>query len=494
MAAGLWLLAAPSLLAYGALASLNDRIIGPLIAAFAVIAIWDTNRVLRHANTLLGIWLVAAPWVLGYQGAAIVNSSGAGVIVIAASLIPGYTAHGTVSAWTSIPLPWRKFRRVPSPLDRSRSPATSPAQGATGSILAASPQKAEKLPMTTSSLSPGLEPALDARKSGEVVVITGASAGVGRATARTFARRGASIGLVARGVDRLEATQQEIESLGGRALVLPTDVADADQVEAAATRVEQVFGPIDIWVNNAMVSVFSPVKKMQPEEFKRVTEVTYLGYVYGTLAALKRMLPRDHGGIILVGSALAYRGIPLQAAYCGAKHAIEGFRDSLRTELLHDHSKVQLTMVQLPAVNTPQFRWVKSRLPNKAQPVPPIFEPELIADAIVWAAQHPRREVIVGGSSLQAILVGKLLPAFGDWYLARTGFQAQQTDEPRDPDRPNNLWQPVPGDQGARGVFTDRAHMTSLQFRFAKHRRVLAGVLGGLTALLATALLLRANE
>src|SRR5918912_496967 len=230
----------------------------------------------------------------------------------------------------------------------------------------------------------------------EVVVVTGASAGVGRATAVAFAKRGARVGLLARGRDGLEGARTEVESAGGKALIIPADVSDADAVEEAAQRVEEDLGPIDVWVNNAMTSVFSPVKEMTPEEFRRVTEVTYLGYVYGTMAALKRMLPRNRGTIVQVGSALAYRGIPLQSAYCGAKHAIQGFMDSLRCELLHDGSRVRVAMVQMPALNTPQFGWVKSRLPHKAQPVPPIYQPEVAAEAIHWAAHHERREIWVG--------------------------------------------------------------------------------------------------
>src|SRR3954453_4159799 len=288
-----------------------------------------------------------------------------------------------------------------------------------------------------------------------VVVITGASAGVGRTVAIAFARRGAHIGLLARGRAGLESACQDVEAAGGRALALPTDVSDPNQVEAAAQAIEEYFGPIDVWVNNAMVSVFSPVKEMTPAEFKRVTEVTYLGFVYGTMAALKRMLPRDHGVIVQVGSALAYRGIPLQAAYCAAKHAIQGFHDSLRSELLHDGSKVRVTMVQMPALNTPQFGWVKSRLPHKAQPVPPIFQPEVAATAIVYAADHNRREVYVGWPTVKAIVGDKLASGALDRYLAKTGYQAQQTGEPADPNRLNNLWAPVDDteDHCAHGVF-----------------------------------------
>jgi NAD(P)-dependent dehydrogenase (short-subunit alcohol dehydrogenase family) len=303
-----------------------------------------------------------------------------------------------------------------------------------------------------------------------VVVVTGASAGVGRATVRAFAKRGASIGLLARGHDGLEATRNEVEALGGKALVVPTDVANADDVESAAAAVEQAFGPIDIWINNAMVSVFSPAKEMTPADFQRVTEVTYLGYVYGTLAALKRMQARDRGTIVQVGSALAYRGIPLQSAYCGAKHAVEGFTESLRCELLHDGSNVKLTMVQLPALNTPQFRWVKSRLPRKPQPVPPIYQPEVAAEAIVWAAHHDRREWYVGGSTAVTVTLNKFIPGIGDFYLARQGYHAQQYDGQADPDRPHNLYEPLPGDHGAHGDFDDRASPRSWQLWASQHR------------------------
>ncbi len=321
-------------------------------------------------------------------------------------------------------------------------------------------------------------------KFSRVVVVTGASAGVGRATVQEFAREGARIGLLARGQAGLEGAKEDVERLGGKALVLPTDVADPAQVEEAAKQVEAAFGPIDVWVNVAMTSVFSPVKEMTPEEFKRVTEVTYLGYVYGTLAALKRMLPRDEGMIIQVGSALAYRGIPLQAAYCASKHAIQGFMDSLRCELIHDKSKVRTTMVQMPALNTPQFGWVKSRLPNKAQPVPPIFQPEVAARAIVWASHHNRREIYVGMPTVKAIVGNKIAPSLLDWILGRSGYKSQQRNEKADPNRPNNLLQPVDAerDYGAHGVFDDRASSSSQELWTSMHRNLVAGGLVGLAA------------
>jgi short-subunit dehydrogenase len=314
----------------------------------------------------------------------------------------------------------------------------------------------------------------------EVVMITGASAGVGRATARAFGERGARVGLLARGRDGLEGARAEVERAGGDAIVFPVDVADADAVERAAQRLEDTFGPIDIWVNDAMASVFSPVKEMTAEEVRRVTEVTYLGFVHGTLAALRRMLPRDHGTIVQVGSALAYRGIPLQAAYCASKHAIQGFTESLRTELFHDGSNVWVTMVQMPALNTPQFGWVKSRLPNKAQPVPPIFQPEIAAQAIFWAAHHRRREINVGMPTILSVVANKFVPGWLDHYLARTGYKSQQTQEPEDPGRPYNLWEPVGGDHGAHGTFDDRAHGSSPALWAVTHPRTIAAGAGAI--------------
>lgn len=304
----------------------------------------------------------------------------------------------------------------------------------------------------------------------ETVVVTGASAGLGRAIAREFGKNRANVGLIARGVDGLNAAKQEIEAAGGKALVLPTDVADAKAVEQAAAQVEEQFGPIDIWVNNAMTSVFSPVKEMFPEEYKRVTEVTYLGVVNGTLAALKRMMARDRGTIVQVGSALAYRSIPLQSAYCAAKHAVAGFTDSLRCELIHERSNIHITMVQMPALNTTQFGWVKSRLKRKAQPVPPIFQPEVGARAVYWAAHHRRREVYVASSTVLAIEGNKIAPGFLDYYLGQTGFNSQQTQEVEDPNRPNNLWEPIPGDHGAHGSFDSRAHAHSYETWLDLHR------------------------
>ncbi len=310
----------------------------------------------------------------------------------------------------------------------------------------------------------------------EVVVITGASAGVGRATVREFARHGAHIGLLARGREGLEGAKRDVESLGGKALAIPTDVADAEAVEEAARRVEEELGPIDVWVNDAMASVFSPFAEVTPEEYRRATEVTYLGYVHGTMSALRRMRRRDRGTIVQVGSALSYRAIPLQAVYCGAKFAIRGFTDSLRTELMHEGSKVHVTMVQLPAHNTPQFGWGRTKLPKQPQPVPPIYQPEVAAEAVYWAAYHRRREVWVGASSVMAILGNKLFPALADLYLARTGYGSQQTNQATDLHRPDNLFEPVDEgeDRGAHGVFDEQAHEKSPELWATKNRGWLA--------------------
>lgn len=327
-------------------------------------------------------------------------------------------------------------------------------------------------------------------RRGRVVAITGASAGVGRATAVAFAREGAQVALIARGAAGLAGARREVEAAGGAALTVAADVADAEAVEAAAARIERELGPLDVWVNDAMTSVFAPVQQTTPAEFRRVTEVTYLGCVYGTMAALRRMVPRDRGAIVQVGSSLAYRGIPLQAAYCRAKHAIQGFTESLRAELLHDGSRVRLTMVLLPAINTPQFGWVKSRLPRKAQPVPPIYQPEVAATAIRWAADHDRRELVVGGLNAAILAGNKLLPGFGDWYLARTGYAGQQTDQPEDPQRPHNLWEPQDEarDRGAHGDFDGQARGGSRFLWLNTHRSWLLGGVAGAAGLAVAAL------
>jgi NAD(P)-dependent dehydrogenase (short-subunit alcohol dehydrogenase family) len=307
----------------------------------------------------------------------------------------------------------------------------------------------------------------------EVVVVTGASAGVGRATVRELARQGAAVGLIARGRAGLEGAQRDVERLGGRALAVPADVADHEQVEAAADQIESELGPIDIWINNAMATILAPLASIAPEEFRRSTEVTYLGSVWGTMAALRRMRPRDRGTIVQVGSALAYRGIPLQAAYCGAKHALQGFLESLRAELLHEGANVHVTMVQLPGLNTPQFTWARTRMPCETQPVPPIFQPEVAAQAIVWAAHHPRRELMVGWPTVKAILGNAVAPGLADRYLARTGYDAQQRNEPHDPSRPDNLFEPVDDDRGAHGPFDEESRDHSVQAALSRHRRSL---------------------
>jgi NAD(P)-dependent dehydrogenase (short-subunit alcohol dehydrogenase family) len=307
----------------------------------------------------------------------------------------------------------------------------------------------------------------------QTVVITGASAGIGRAAARLFGQRGDRVALIARGRAGLEGAVRDVEQAGGTALAVPADVADFALIDRAATEIEDAFGPIDVWVNVAFASVFAPFAETTAEEFRRVTEVTYLGFVHGTMAALARMRPRDHGAIVQVGSALGARSIPLQSAYCGGKHAINGFTESLRCELRHDKSNVHVTVVQMPAVNTPQFSWVRSRLPRHPQPVPPIYQPEVAARGIVYAADHPRRkQYFVGATTTATILANRVAPALLDRYLARTGYDSQQTGEP-EPSRPDNLWEPVDegrgDDHGAHGEFDDKSHRRSAQLLMSHH-------------------------
>ncbi len=333
----------------------------------------------------------------------------------------------------------------------------------------------------------------------QVVVVTGASGGIGRATALAFGARGAKVALLARGEEGLAGAARDVEARGGTALAIPTDVADPDQVEAAAEKIEQTLGPIDVWVNVAFTSIFSEFKNITPAEYKRVTEVSYLGYVYGTMAALKRMQARDAGTIVHVGSTLAYRGIPLQTAYCGAKHAIQGFHESLRCELLHEKSNVHVTMVQMPAVNTPQFDWVLSRLPKPAQPVPPIYQPEVAAHGVLYAADHPkRREYWVGGTTMGTLIANAIAPGLLDRYLGKTGYEAQEDDRPEAPDRPVNLWEPADGPSGhdytAHGSFDDKAKPRSAQLWASQHHGVLGGALAGAAGVAAIALGRRARR
>ena len=322
----------------------------------------------------------------------------------------------------------------------------------------------------------------------QIVVVTGASAGIGRATARLFGERGASVGLIARGEAGLDGAVRDVEEAGGKALAVTADMADYAQVTAAARQIEEHFGPIDVWVNVAFTSVFAPFAEIAAEEFRRVTEVSYLGFVHGTMAALTLMRPRGRGTIVQVGSALGERSIPLQSAYCGAKHAINGFTSSLRCELLHENSGVHVTVVQMPAVNTPQFSWVRSRLPKDPQPVPPIYQPEVAARGVVFAADHPRRrQYWVGGSTAATIVANRLAPALLDRYLARTGYGSQQTAQPAGPGRPDNLVQPVDGthghDHGSRGAFDGRSHQRSPQLWVSQHARLASGALAGAAVL-----------
>jgi NAD(P)-dependent dehydrogenase (short-subunit alcohol dehydrogenase family) len=324
-----------------------------------------------------------------------------------------------------------------------------------------------------------------------VVVITGASAGIGRATAIAYASRGWRVALLARGEDGLEAARRDVESAGGSALPIPTDVADTDQVERAAALVDTRWGGLDVWINNAMVSVFSPVVEMTPEEYRRVTDVTYLGAVYGTLAALRRMKPKNRGTIVQVSSGLAYRSIPLQSAYCAAKHALKGFTESLLCELHHERSGVRVTMVHLPAVNTPQFDWARNRMPRRARPIGRVFQPEGIAAGIVRAADAGRREVYLGASTLKTVWAETLAPGLVDRYLGRIGYEGQQAEAPEEPGRPDNLFAPLPGDPGAHGRFDGEAREARAELRLTSRHRLVAAAGLGLATLVLGANLIR---
>jgi short-subunit dehydrogenase len=414
---GVWIMVAPGYFNFETAEANNHYITGPLVVTFAVIALWDFNRSGRFVNLAAGVWLVLSPLVLPYASdAATWSSIISGVLLIMFSLLKGKATHQYGGGWKSL-----------------------------------------------------FKDDVNYFKN-KVVVITGATGGVGRVTAWEFAKHGAKVVLIARDVAQLEATKNEVEVNGGLAMTAPIDVADAKKLEELADRVEREWGPIDVWVNNAMNSVFAPFSEITPDEFKRVTDVTYLGTVYGTMAALKYMKRRDKGAIVFVGSALAYRGIPLQSAYCGAKHGIQGFYDSLRTELQHDKSQIKTSMVQLPAMNTTQFGWVLSKLPNKAQPMGKVYQPEVAARAIVFAAQRNRREVLVGFPTYKAIVGNKIAPWYADWVLARNGYQGQQTNEPADPYRKDNLWQPVGEDRGAYGDFKDVAVNKSITLWISMHR------------------------
>jgi NAD(P)-dependent dehydrogenase (short-subunit alcohol dehydrogenase family) len=312
----------------------------------------------------------------------------------------------------------------------------------------------------------------------QVIVVTGASSGVGRAIVRALAARGCRLGLIARNEEALAAAAGEVQRAGGEALVLPLDVADAGTVERAAATVEARWGSIDVWINNAMATVFAPVTETTAEEYRRVTEVTYLGYVHGTLAALRRMRPRDEGTIIQIGSALAYRSIPLQSAYCAAKAGVRGFTDSLRTELLHEGSHVRLCMLQLPAVNTPQALRQRNKLPRQARPMPPLFTPEAIAERVLWTIEHQPRELLIGGPTVRAVWGQKLVPGLLDWYLARNGFAPQMTDAPNEQRGRDILFTPLPGDPGAHGPYRDSERGADLQMRLSPHARTIAAAVG----------------
>lgn len=430
---GLWITVSPERFAYAGAEEKNFFIAGPLVVTAAVISIWEVNRDARYFNLCAGIWLAISPLLLPNEtNHAMWNSVISGTLLMVFSLFKGKIQRKVGGGWRS--------------------------------LLQDDPEFFKN----------------------KVVVITGATGGVGRVTAWEFARQGAKVVLIARDPAQLEGTRKEVESYGGQPFPILADIADPSQVEALAERVEQELGPIDVWVNNAMNSVFSPFIDITPNEFKRVTDVTYLGTVYGTMAALKRMKPRNRGSIVFVGSALAYRGIPLQSAYCGAKHGVQGFYDSLRTELIHDKSNIMTCMVQLPAMNTTQFGWVLSKLPNKPMPMGKVYEPEVAARAIVFASQHNRREILVGFPTYKAIVGNKIAPWYADWVLSRQGIKKQQTNDRADVNRKDNLWKPVGEDRGPYGDFKDASASKSLTLWISMHRGIARFVVIIVVALLFT--------
>jgi short-subunit dehydrogenase len=414
---GLWLMIAPFYFGFEDAGANTAYIAGPLVITASLIALWEFNRDCRYFNLGAGVCLVVCSLAVYPDDLpATYNNVASGVLLIALSLVKGKITGHYGGGW-----------RV-------------------------------------------LFVADDTFYKDKVVVITGATGGVGRVTAWAFAKQGAKVALIARDKAQLVGTTKEVEVYGGKPFPVIADVSDYQKMEAVTELIEQELGPIDVWINNAMNSVFAPVTDVKPEEFKRVTDVTYLGTIYGTMAVLKKMKARNKGSILFVGSALAYRGIPLQSAYCGAKHGIQGFYDSLRTELLHDKSNVKISMVQLPAMNTTQFGWVLNKLPNKTQPMGKVYAPEVAAQALLFAARHNRREVVVGFSSYKAIWGNGIAPWYADWVLSRQGYGGQQTKEPKDPDGKNNLWEPVHEDRGAYGDFGASAARTSITLWLSMNR------------------------
>lgn len=414
---GLWIMVSPERFDYTELEANNYFIVGPLVVTAAVISIWDVNRNVRYFNLFAGVWFLLSPLVLPYETShAVWNSLASGLLLVFFSLFKGQIKRQFGGGWETLFTADKKYF------------------------------------------------------NNKIVVITGATGGVGRVAAWEFARQGATVALISRDPDQLEGTAREVEQHGGKPYRVLADVGDPEQLEAVTERIENELGPIDVWVNNAMNSVFSPFINITPQEFKRVTDVTYLGTVYGTMAALKRMKARNKGSIVFVGSALAYRGIPLQSAYCGAKHGIQGFYDSLRSELLHEKSNIKTCMVQLPAMNTTQFGWVLSKVPNKPMPMGKVYQPEVAARAIVFAAMHNRREILVGFPTYKAIVGNKIAPWYADWVLSRQGIKGQQTEERAEAYRKHNLWYPVGEDRGAYGDFKDVAANKSITLWMSMHR------------------------